>query len=115
MTRLQVILGLEFSEPRLLQRALTHRSFINEHEGTHLDCYERMEFLGDAIIQQIVSEEVSAFTEQQSQQTNIIQQKLNSVMSHSTDTLREIDHASNLSQSLKELAKEQTQLLNQFS
>jgi len=53
-----VILGLEFSEPKLLQKALTHRSFINEHEGTHLDCYERMEFLGDAIIQQIVSEEV---------------------------------------------------------
>ena len=58
ITRLQVILGLEFSEPKLLQKALTHRSFINEHEGTHLDCYERMEFLGDAIIQQIVSEEV---------------------------------------------------------
>lgn len=58
ITRLQVILGLEFSEPKLLQKALTHRSFINEHGGTHLDCYERMEFLGDAIIQQIVSEEV---------------------------------------------------------
>ena len=58
ITQLQVILGLEFSEPKLLQKALTHRSFINEHEGTHLDCYERMEFLGDAIIQQIVSEEV---------------------------------------------------------
>ena len=58
ITRLQVILGLDFSEPKLLQRALTHRSFINEHGGTHLDCYERMEFLGDAVIQQIVSEEV---------------------------------------------------------
>ena len=57
-TQLQIILDVKFSEVELLQQAFTHRSFINEHGGTHLDSYERMEFLGDAIIQLIVSEEL---------------------------------------------------------
>ena len=57
-TQLQIVLGVKFSEVELLQQAFTHRSFINEHGGTHLDSYERMEFLGDAIIQLIISEEL---------------------------------------------------------
>ncbi|PHM09233.1 ribonuclease III [Nostoc sp. 'Peltigera malacea cyanobiont' DB3992] len=40
---------LEFDDPKLLRRALTHRSYVNEHpgEGEH---NERLEFLGDAIL-----------------------------------------------------------------
>jgi aerotaxis receptor len=63
----------------------------------------------------VMSEEISAFTEQQSQQTNIIQNKLNTVMEHSNETLRQIDHASELSTSLKDLAADQKQLLSQFT
>lgn len=45
---LQQRLGLRFSDPALLQRALTHRSAGAEHN-------ERLEFLGDAVLQTAVS------------------------------------------------------------
>ncbi|HEY9624033.1 MAG TPA: ribonuclease III [Crinalium sp.] len=38
-----------FRDPSLLQRALTHRSFINEHPGAG-EHNERLEFLGDAVL-----------------------------------------------------------------
>lgn len=41
-------LGYRFQEPRLLEAALTHTSWANE-QGVDLD-YERLEFLGDAIL-----------------------------------------------------------------
>jgi ribonuclease-3 len=45
---LQRRLGLDFSDAALLERALTHRSFGAEHN-------ERLEFLGDAVLQTAVS------------------------------------------------------------
>ncbi len=41
--------GLAFRDPGLLRRALTHRSFINEHPEA-LEDNERLEFLGDAAL-----------------------------------------------------------------
>lgn len=41
--------GLDFMNPSLLQRALTHRSFINEHPEA-IEDNERLEFLGDATL-----------------------------------------------------------------
>jgi len=45
-------LGVTFSDQRLLQQALTHSSFLNErvHERLSLSSNERLEFLGDAIV-----------------------------------------------------------------
>ena len=51
-------LGLTFTNRGLLQQALIHRSFLNEHGGSPLDSYERMEFLGDAVLELIVSAEL---------------------------------------------------------
>jgi ribonuclease III len=45
---LQQRLGHRFAQPRLLQRALTHRSFGSDHN-------ERLEFLGDAVLATAVS------------------------------------------------------------
>ena len=45
---LQRRLGHSFDQPALLRRALTHRSFGAEH-------YERLEFLGDAVLSLAVS------------------------------------------------------------
>lgn len=39
-----------FRDPSLLERALTHRSYLNEHPGLALDDNERLEFLGDAVL-----------------------------------------------------------------
>ena len=38
----------KFKDESLLQLAMTHSSYANEHHGTHLQCNERLEFLGDA-------------------------------------------------------------------
>ena len=46
-------LSLPFPDLRLLTRALTHRSYVNEHEGTLTD-NERLEFLGDAVLDFVV-------------------------------------------------------------
>lgn len=42
--------GLAFRQPDLLNQALTHRSYINEHPDTDLIDNERLEFLGDAVL-----------------------------------------------------------------
>lgn len=42
--------GLRFRAPALLQQALTHRSYVNEHDEDDLSDNERLEFLGDAVL-----------------------------------------------------------------
>ena len=56
--RLETVLGLEFRDPRLLQQALVHRSHLNEQESPGSGSYERMEFLGDAVLELMVSTEL---------------------------------------------------------
>ena len=53
LTEIEGIIGYRFHDRKLLQRALTHISYANEHGG---ESYERLEFLGDAVIQLLVSE-----------------------------------------------------------
>ncbi|MCB9110761.1 MAG: ribonuclease III [Anaerolineales bacterium] len=48
-------LGLSFSNFSLLTRALTHRSYANEHQDGSED-NERLEYLGDAVLDFIVAE-----------------------------------------------------------
>ena len=48
--QLQADLGLRFRNIELLQQALTHRSFLNEQVDTGLQNNERLEFLGDAVL-----------------------------------------------------------------
>jgi ribonuclease-3 len=47
-------LNYEFSDYSLLIRALTHRSFLNENLGTAPEDNERLEFLGDAVLDFVV-------------------------------------------------------------
>jgi ribonuclease III len=49
-------LGLEFSNKDLLITAFCHRSYLNEHPDFHLPHNERLEFLGDAVLELIVTE-----------------------------------------------------------
>ncbi len=55
---LEATLGITFNDRGLLRQALVHRSYLNEHSGSALDSYERMEFLGDAVLELIVSTEL---------------------------------------------------------
>ncbi len=51
----QEVLGHVFAAPGLLREALTHRSFINEHQGLGLADNERLEFLGDTVLATAIS------------------------------------------------------------
>ncbi len=47
-------LGFVFHDKSLLQRALTHRSYLNEHPEFLLEDNERLEFLGDAVLDFVI-------------------------------------------------------------
>lgn len=49
-------LGGEFGQLDLLITALTHRSYVNEHRSTVKEHNERLEFLGDAVLELVVTE-----------------------------------------------------------
>ncbi len=53
---LEGILGVEFADKSLLQRALTHRSYLNEHPESAFEDNERLEFLGDAVLDFVTGE-----------------------------------------------------------
>ncbi len=49
-------LGIKFKRPELLIQAFVHRSYLNEHHDFPLGQNERLEFLGDAVLELIVTE-----------------------------------------------------------
>lgn len=49
-------LGVTFEERGLLKQALTHRSYLNENRNYPLGHNERLEFLGDAVLELVVTE-----------------------------------------------------------
>jgi ribonuclease-3 len=55
LVELETLLRYQFQDQTLLLRALTHRSFVNEHEDQGLRHNESMEFLGDAVLGFLIS------------------------------------------------------------
>ncbi len=55
MSDLEKKIGAEFENGKLLEEALTHRSYLNEYPGAGAH-NERLEFLGDAVLELIVTE-----------------------------------------------------------
>lgn len=49
-------LGYEFKDIMLLLTAFTHRSYVNEHKKSAKEHNERLEFLGDAVLELVVTE-----------------------------------------------------------
>jgi len=49
-------IGVNFDNKDLLQHALVHSSYINENPGFRLSDNERLEFLGDAVLEMVVTE-----------------------------------------------------------
>lgn len=56
--KLQATLKYHFTNQSLLQEALTHRSFLNENHLPRPTSNERLEFLGDAVLELWVSQEL---------------------------------------------------------
>ncbi len=55
-SKLEAIIGIKFKNINLLKQAVVHRSYINEHPNFELGHNERLEFLGDAVLEIIVTE-----------------------------------------------------------
>lgn len=49
------IIGVEFNNKNLLQQSLTHRSFLNENKNLKIEHNERLEFLGDAVLELVIT------------------------------------------------------------
>ena len=60
LSRLEEILSLKFSSQDLLLQALTHRSYLNENPSFRTGHNERLEFLGDAVLELAVTEKLYA-------------------------------------------------------
>jgi ribonuclease-3 len=56
LKKLTYSLGLSFKNSKYLQEALTHRSYLNENRQYQLPHNERLEFLGDAVLELSVTE-----------------------------------------------------------
>ncbi len=56
MKSLEERIGYQFQDRSLLENALTHSSYANEHRGAGMPSNERLEFLGDSILGLIVAD-----------------------------------------------------------
>ena len=56
LSELEEILGAHFSDQLVLKSAITHRSYLNEHKEATWDHNERLEFLGDAVLELVVTD-----------------------------------------------------------
>ncbi len=55
-SKIEEILNIKFENRDLLKSAYTHRSYINEHRKAKLEHNERLEFLGDAVLELVVTD-----------------------------------------------------------
>ncbi len=56
LEKLEEILGVVFNNKNILKNSLVHRSYLNEHKNFILEHNERLEFLGDAVLELIVTD-----------------------------------------------------------
>lgn len=56
LSKLEANLGLKFKNKKLLEQAFVHRSYLNENPDFPLDHNERLEFLGDAVLEVVVTD-----------------------------------------------------------
>ena len=56
LSGLEQRIGYRFQDRTLFVKALTHSSYVNEHKMDKLQCNERLEFLGDAVLELVTSE-----------------------------------------------------------
>ncbi|MBT4850212.1 ribonuclease III [Candidatus Parcubacteria bacterium] len=56
LSELEKRIDVKFKDTNFLKTALVHRSYLNEHKDFSLDQNERMEFLGDAVLELVVTD-----------------------------------------------------------
>ena len=58
MIKLEENIGYTFKDERLLKIALTHSSYVTEHNLPRTMCNERLEFLGDSVLETVIRNEL---------------------------------------------------------
>jgi ribonuclease-3 len=58
ITKLEKVINYTFRKKKNLLLALTHSSYANENKSEKLVCNERLEFLGDTVLNMIISESI---------------------------------------------------------
>ena len=58
LSELEKKINIKFKKRDLLVQAFVHRSYCNEHPDFHLSHNERLEFLGDAVLELVVTEDL---------------------------------------------------------
>lgn len=56
LSKLEKKINIEFKDKDLLTQSVVHRSYLNENPGFKLSHNERLEFLGDAVLELIITE-----------------------------------------------------------
>lgn len=56
LQNLEQTIGITFKDKKLLEAAFIHTSYVNEHRREHLVANERLEFLGDAVLELVTTE-----------------------------------------------------------
>ncbi len=56
LKELEERIGYRFSDSHLMTQAMTHSSYANEHRLNKLECNERLEFLGDSVLEVVSSD-----------------------------------------------------------
>lgn len=81
LSELERKIGVDFKDKNLLLSALTHRSYLNEDPKWPLDHNERLEFLGDAVLELVVTDYLyNHFSNPEGEMTNWRAAIVNSVM-----------------------------------
>lgn len=55
LNEFEEIVGIKFKDKNLLKQAFTHRSFLNENRNLKIGHNERLEFLGDAVLELVIT------------------------------------------------------------
>lgn len=89
-SKLEEAIEIKFKNQDLLKQAVVHRSYLNEHPSFHLAHNERLEFLGDAVLELVVTENLfQNYDNPEGELTNwrasLVNAKMLSELAHSLD------------------------------
>ena len=88
MDRLEEKLGYRFRDRRLLEHAMTHSSYANEHGAAGLTSNERLEFLGDSVLGMVVAVVRTAHDQQRPGHHNLLLGFVNGLCNIYTTVIR---------------------------
>lgn len=92
-SHLEQKLGVAFQNKDILKQSMVHRSYINEHPSFSLPHNERLEFLGDAVLELVVTEYLyQTYPNPEGELTNLRASLVNAYMLADVARSLDLDH-----------------------